>query len=243
MEKKILLLTDNYELFFKFKQLIDELEISLSNFDFACSPRNELFIKANGICELNIKESVDLLIDKYEKIISLHSKQLFPSKLVESIECINVHPGYNPFNRGWYPQVFAIIEDTIIGATIHKMDKLLDHGEIIDRIVVEKNIWDTSETLYKKILAAEMELLKKNLINIISGKVIYTIPEEEGKLHLKKDFSQLCEINLQSDGKFLDFYNILRALSHGAHRNAYFLDDNGNKIYIKLIIDKDGNNL
>ena len=100
MPKKNLLLTDNKILFDRFLILLDDLGLSLDLFDFAHSPNNMQFDENRELLVIKIKEEVDNLIDKYDKIFSLHSKQLFPKKLVESKVCINIHPGYNPYNRG-----------------------------------------------------------------------------------------------------------------------------------------------
>lgn len=236
MSKKNLLLTDNKVLFNKFLNLLDEINVSPNLFNFACSPQNNQFDGIINISQIKIKEVTDELITRYDKIFSLHSKQMFPKKLVENITCINIHPGFNPFNRGWYPQVFSIINNGIIGATIHIMDEQLDHGKIIDRVEVKKEIWDTSETLYDRILDAEILLIKRNMLNILNDNYKLKEPEEEGKLYTKKDFNQLCKIDLEQIGKFEEFYNLLRALSHGNHKNAYFITEENKKVFIKLNI-------
>src|SRR5690349_163732 len=64
-------------------------------------------------------------------VISLHSKQIFPPGLVSGARCVNVHPGLNPFNRGWTPHVFSLVNGLPAGATIHEIDAEIDHGAII----------------------------------------------------------------------------------------------------------------
>ena len=112
MMKNILLLTYNEELLNRFKKLVEEKKINKSNnfsFNYAYSPNNRAFIQkyqnTEWIKPLKVKENIDFLINEYDLIISLHCKQLFPSSLVEKVKCINIHPGLNPNNRGWFPQV------------------------------------------------------------------------------------------------------------------------------------------
>jgi methionyl-tRNA formyltransferase len=222
----VAILTDNIIIAERFVKLLSELQIPTSLFKFFYSAKNKNF-KYQGRVDfqsLSVNQEIDFLIEEFDTVISLHCKQFFPKKLVEEVVCINVHPGYNPDNRGWFPQVFSIINDTIIGATIHLMDEKLDNGPIIDRCEVEKEIWDTSETLYNKVLNAEIFLLKKNLQNIIDNSFDTFLPEKNRGLYLRDDFTKLCNIDLEKKGSFYEFYNYLRALTHGNHKNAYFID-------------------
>jgi methionyl-tRNA formyltransferase len=155
--------------------------------------------------------------------------------MVKSLKCINIHPGYNPINRGWYPQVFAIVNGSYIGATIHEIDIYLDHGNIIDRDFIKIESWYTSLSLYIKINELEISLLKKNLINIVSNSYSILVPESEGKLYLKKDFDKLCQLDLNKQQTVQETINLLRALTHGEYKNAYYIDEvTGKKIYVSI---------
>ena len=158
-----------------------------------------------------------------------------PERLVNAVKCINVHPGYNPVNRGWYPQVHAIIKDLPIGATIHEIDEKLDHGPIISRAYVEKRITDTSLSLYNRILEKELELLDGNILDILDGSYSVSSPEDEGVLHLRKDFDNLREFDLESRMTGMEFINRLRGMTHGDFRNLYFRDpETGRKIFVSI---------
>ncbi len=118
-------------------------------------------IFSNHDLEYNIVESknIDLhnVDSKYKLVISAHCKKIFPPKLVNSFRCINIHPGLNPYNRGYYPQAFSLINKLPVGATIHEIDEKLDHGPIIfqEEVVIESI--DTSFSLYNKIIKKEIE--------------------------------------------------------------------------------------
>lgn len=242
--KNILLITDNEELLNRFKSLLKELKIDTKryNFDYAYSYNNSHFIQkyenAEWIKPLNVKESISVLQSKYDLILSLHCKQLFPAQLVSEVRCINIHPGLNPFNRGWYPQVFSIINSFPSGATIHEIDQHLDHGPVICQKEVKIEMWDTSFTAYNKILDAEIELLAENLEKILEHNYTTTI-KDEGNLNLKKDFNDLREIDLGNIDTFENHINKLRALTHGDYSNAYFFDQEGTKIYLKIELTKE----
>lgn len=246
MFKDILILSDNVNLCRQFDKLLREFSFPGVNWTFAVSPFSDVSVFRSGIgreilvVDLKDKKTVESVIGKYDLVFSIHSKQIFPEILVRSVKCINIHPGYNPVNRGWYPQVFAIIKDLPVGATIHEIDEQLDHGKIIDRELVEKCIDDTSESLYNKIVEKEMELLKRNLKKIVHNEYVSFEPENSGNLFLKSDFNELREIKLDEKLTALQFINKLRALTHGDFKNAFFIDPaSGKRVYVRIKLEAD----
>jgi len=153
----------------------------------------------------------------YAIVFSLHCKKVFPKRLVNSVRCINIHPGFNPHNRGMFPHVWSIINGLPTGATIHEMDDQIDHGKILARATVPIDIYDTSETLYQKVINCEMLLLEYYLPKILSGELKAFEPESEGNYNSLADFKKLCQIDIAEHGKT---YNLFRALSHGNYKNA-----------------------
>ena len=202
MYTNILILSDNLYLCHQFELLIKNLKYANVKWTFAISPFSnhiefsEQIKKDVLVYNLKDKNSIDQIIGSYDLIFSVHCKQLFPNELLQKIKCINIHPGYNPINRGWYPQVFAIINNLLIGATIHEIDNELDHGRIIARAFVAKEITDTSESLYNKVIHKEIDLISENIEAIIKNKYDTFEPENEGNLYMKKDFRNICEIDL-----------------------------------------------
>ncbi len=191
--------------------------------------------------DLNFKNSlfIDYLISEYKLIISAHCKKIFPKKLVESTRCINIHPGYNPYNRGWFPQVFSILNKLPLGATIHEMDEGLDSGDIISQEKVSINSSDDSLSLYNKVLQKEINLFQNDFDKIIEGSYNKIKPKSKGNLNLKKDFNNLCKLDLNSIGTMGEHIDLLRALSHGDFKNAYFLDNKNEKIRVKIELKKE----
>lgn len=243
MKKKILVVTDNGLLYKQIKEiLVTEFQDLANKFDFKrtkISQKQHLY--TNGIEELeevNVKKNFSAIIENYSKVISLHCKQIFPDELVKSVTCINIHPGYNPYNRGWYPQVFAIINKVKLGATIHIMDEQVDHGLIIDRQEVEIESYYTSKEAYEKVLEAELDLFRKNIRKIVENKFGTMEPEFEGEYHSIDDYNTLCKLNLEEQVTMGEAIDKLRALSHGSYKNAYFIDKEGNKIFIKIELSK-----
>lgn len=236
---KNLIISDNLKLLEDCFFILEKKNLK-EHFHFASTTQLESS-KINKIKCLNIKDSgiVDFLIMNYRTILSVHCKMMFPRKLVKAIKCFNLHPGYNPINRGWYPQVFAIIEDLPIGATLHEIDEELDHGAIIDRRLVNKELSDTSQTLYNRIIKKELDIFNDNIESLLSLNYKKIIPENDGNIFYKSDFNKLCEFNFNEEATFLSFYNRLRALTFSGYNNAYFIDPVDNKkVFIKLEIEK-----
>lgn len=237
--KQILLLTDNGLLYNKFiNLLVSSFPDYLDLFDFKKSRQSNIVKNyESGIEELeeiDVKDNICELIARYSLIISLHCKPLFPKELISQVRCVNVHPGYNPQNRGWYPQVFAIINHTIVGATIHEMDEKVDNGYIICRESVPIYANDTSKEVYERVLEKEIVLLKQNFIDIVNGTYQVILPENIGTFHTRKEFLELCKLDLSEVSTVGEVIDKLRGLTHGDYTNAYFVDEDGNKIYVKI---------
>ncbi|WP_220092256.1 dTDP-4-amino-4,6-dideoxyglucose formyltransferase [Helicobacter sp. 16-1353] len=237
---KIFVFSDNINIFKAIYKILRSLDY---NIDYFCSPESkQIFKEFTFIKPKNIKSNYEVLLS-YDLGFSIHSKQIFPNILVEKVLCINLHPGYNPHNRGIYPQSFSIINKLPIGATLHIMDSNIDSGDIIEQIQVKIEPFDTSLSLYKKILRAEIKLFKKNIHNILNHNFKVKKLKTKGNYNSKRDFCDLCRIDLEKTITMQEALDYLRALSHKPHNNAYFIDANGNKVYVRLEIRNPKNNI
>jgi len=187
------------------------------------------------ICEVLDNQGADYSVSAvpesgYDLIISAHSKTIFDRSILDNTRCINIHPGLNPWNRGMFPHVFSILNGLPAGATIHEMDEHIDNGKIIVQRQVDVLPWDTSETLYERVLTAEVELFEENYDMIIHGR--------RGNYNSMKDYKQLCRIDSDHTGTMQEHIDLLRALSHPPHKNAY-MEVNGRRIYIEIKLTHD----
>ena len=241
-ENKILVVSDNPDLvsFFQ-KECVNQGVSDSYNVDYHYSASNKepAEMLRLGATPINVKNEgfIKFALKEYCIIFSLHCKQIFPRNLVESIMCINVHPGFNPYNRGWYPQVFSIINGMPVGATIHLMDKEVDHGKIIDQVKVNVRPYDTSLEVYERVIHAEKKLISDNLLKILGGRISTFKPDSEGNYNSIDDFNALCELNLENKATLREHIDLLRALSHGDFKNAYFFDEKGKKVFISVLLE------
>ncbi|NAO20317.1 dTDP-4-amino-4,6-dideoxyglucose formyltransferase [Vibrio cholerae] len=198
----------------------------------------KFIFRAQGYRKFRYKKNYKSLIGHVDLIISCHCKKIFPAELVNRVKCINIHPGLNPYNRGWYPQVFAINNGMPHGATIHEMDEEIDHGNIIVQEEIKIEQTDTSKSVYDKVVLAELKMFKQHVSSLISGAYKAKKMVHEGNYNSISDFNELCKIDMNKGGTFREFYNLLRSLQHEPYSNAYFFDDNGDKVYIEIKITK-----
>ena len=239
---KVCVITDNLYLYERFIDLLDRKPQN-ADFDFFYSKWNRAFKETFGengsIRPIKLVEQEDDFFNAYDLFISLHCKQLFPDKMVTKYTCINVHPGLNPYNRGWFPQVFSILNHLPVGVTIHKMDTELDHGPIIIQRQLKLGAEETSKDVYDRILATEMELMEEYLEDILNDDYTLTPMLGEGNINYKEDFEALCEIDRDKTATFGEVIDFLRAMTHQPHKNAYFYDDDGKKIYVGVQLEKE----
>lgn len=240
--KRACIVTDNEYIYEEFQKLLCakciecefEFYYSTINMKFLKKYRDQTKFRAIKLSEMNRD-----FFDQYDVFFSLHSKQLFPDKLVNEYRCINIHPGLNPYNRGWYPQVFSILNQKPVGVTIHEMDTELDHGPIIVQKEVKIYSYDTSYQVYQRILRMEIDMLKEYLEALILGSY-KTIPmENDGNVNYKQDFEEICRLNLESKGTLKEHIDLLRATTFDGYKNAYFMDNN-ERIYVSITLEKSG---
>lgn len=183
---------------------------------------------------INVKNDGTWIVENFDVVISGHCKQLFPAQLVNGTRCINIHPGLNPHNRGWFPQVFSILNGKPLGATIHVIDEELDHGPILAQQEVPLFSWDTSLSAYQRVQEAEKKLIEDYLVDILFNRC-GSSRAGAGNVNLKRDFNTLCELDLEEVLTMKEAIDRLRALSHPPYSNAYFkAQEDQRKVYVSL---------
>lgn len=235
----LLVLTDNLQMLGEFRTRA--VHHRHTHFHYAFSPENEQaeeFIR-RGCFPLSVHKDLEQILGDYNKVISIHSKQVFPAKLVNTLPCYNLHPGLNPYNRGWSPQVFSILNKLPLGATLHEMVEKVDAGPIIDQIEVKVESWDTSETAYAKVIAAECQLLDIHLGSILNSSYVARAPHKKGNFNTLSSFQALMPLDLNETASYGECIDRLRALSHPPYWNAYFIDNSGQKVFVRVQLSAD----
>ncbi|PYS29089.1 MAG: hypothetical protein DMF75_17830 [Acidobacteria bacterium] len=121
---------------------------------------------------------------------SLHYQAILKPDLIAKYHKVyNLHPGYLPWGRGYYPIFWALWEATPAGATLHEITAGVDEGPIVAQIRVQYNDSDTGGSLFQRVREAEENLFLEYLPQIIDGEDIPAHPQPAGgTYHRKKEF-------------------------------------------------------
>ncbi len=148
---------------------------------------------------------------------------------------VNLHMAPLPEYRGANQFTFAILEGKKeFGATIHKIDSRIDHGDILfqDRFPIPENCW--VDDLYQLTLRSSVSLFKTTLEKVIIGDYTATpqqqLEKEHGtSLHYKNEMADLKIIDLAWDKEKIE--RTIRATSMPGFEPPYFMMD-GKKVYM-----------
>lgn len=121
--------------------------------------------------DLYLWENLIFLSLEYDRIIK-------PEKFI-SKELYNIHFSLLPQYRGMYTSAIPILNgEKYSGVTLHRIDRGIDTGDIIEQKKIELDQDETSRSLYLKYIDAGIFLVKKNLKNMIfSPHEIQSIPQ------------------------------------------------------------------
>ena len=151
---------------------------------------------------------------------------------------INLHPAYLPFNKGRFPNIWSIVEDTPAGVTIHFIDPGVDTGDIILQRKVETDFSDTGETLYRRLEKERLDLFVETWQDIKQGRFERKKQLQGGTSHKGRDVKEIDNIEPQKMYTAKKLIDILRARTFAGHESAYMIID-GKKYFIRVSIEKE----
>lgn len=139
----------------------------------------------------------------------VHYTKILKPKIISRYEMLyNLHPGYLPWGRGYYPIFWALWEQTPAGATLHQVTEEVDKGPIVAQIRVEYSNYETGWEVFKRVREAEKALFVECFEKIVNGESIPSFPQSGGgTYHSKKEFFQLKKL---SDWKSLSGNDLIR---------------------------------
>ena len=131
-------------------------------------------------------ESFDYLVSYgYRFILTEDILNAFPER------AINLHISYLPWNRGAHPNFWSILEQTISGVTIHRLDLGIDTGDILLQERVEFDLAnETLRTSYDCLHKTIQRIFCENWSKIRDGKLKASPQVGVGSFHAAKEFEQ-----------------------------------------------------
>lgn len=244
MDLRVFFLTDNKPWF---EHIVNNVVPSIvrHQVELFCSPSGApLFgkeILSGSIKMLDLSVVDDEWMEQFDVGISAHCKQIFPEILIDRVRCYNIHPGFNPYNRGWFPQVFSILNKKKCGVTIHEMDAEIDHGRIIARKEFAIDDSATSGDVYQCLLDLEMDLFDRVLPGILENTYKSFPPEDDGNYNSITDYKNRRQIDTDSVVTMGEAIDFLRAMTHAPYKNAFFYDSKGAKVFIEVVLTPEEN--
>ncbi len=139
-----------------------------------------LVSNAPGNGFLSYEELLTKMLEKKIGLVVLAGfMKKLPDKIVEAFsgKIINIHPALLPSfgGKGMYGMNVhrAVFESSakFSGATVHFVDKIYDHGKIIDQSIVDIHNVVSPEEIADAVLKKEHELLPKVVVNFVNGKI------------------------------------------------------------------------
>lgn len=133
--------------------------------------------------------------------------------------------------------MWSIIEGTPAGVTLHRISEKLDGGEILKAERIDVFSWDTGYALYFRLISKSEEMIQY-IADLLYGRESLKsfLPDSQGSFHCLRDFEEAKLINLDSVDSFKGFIDRVRALTFPPYKNAYFLDENGRKVFVDIVL-------
>jgi methionyl-tRNA formyltransferase len=148
---------------------------------------------------------------------------------------LNLHPALLPYNRGAYPNVWAIVDKTPAGVTLHYMapGRPVDTGEIVARRAVPILATDTGLSLYRRLEEAALALFRETWPLVEAGDPPRTEQEGVGTYHTVADAADIDRIDPNALVRAGDLIDVLRARTFPPYTGAY-LDLGDRRVHIRV---------
>ena len=147
-------------------------------------------------------------------LFSFEYENLLKVKLFKSKNLFNFHFSLLPKYRGCHTNFYQIFKgEKISGVTLHKIDKGIDTGGIIDSIKFKVDINDTAYKNYLKLMKYSLVLFKQNFKNIIDKN--YKIKKQnlkKGSYFSRESVKYKSLINIKKIDNKMSTHNLIRSL-------------------------------
>lgn len=187
--------------------------------------------------EQGLEELAQLDVDY---VLSVHFPYIIPQAVLDlpRIGSLNLHPALLPYNRGWHTPSWAILEQTPYGATLHWVDAGMDTGDLALQRPVPVLPNDTANSLYGRVLDAELELLREAIPLLKSGQLPRVPQQGPGTEHVKADLAAMRELHLDEQLPVGEVLRRLRALTTSREDEAAWFEQNGERYLLQLSVTK-----
>lgn len=126
----------------------------------------------------------------------------------------NIHFSKLPSYKGMYTSVMPLYYGEYeSGVTLHKIDKGIDTGPIIDQLCFSIDISTTARNLYDLYLEYGMEIFKNNVEYILSGNYTTVPQSSQYSSYFSKAALSFSELNIDLNRTAFQVHNQIRAFT------------------------------
>lgn len=151
---------------------------------------------------------------KPDVIVVVAFGQILPERILDlpRYGCINIHASLLPKYRGAAPIQWAVIDGLKeTGVTTMYMDKGLDTGDMIDKVIVPLDLKETGGSLFDKLCEAGASLILKTLSELENGTATRTKQDDSQSTYAKMLTKELGNIDWNQDAESIE--RLIRGLN------------------------------
>ena len=192
----------------------------------------KLFCQLNDIRILKLEELYNI---KDLIFLSLEFDQIIKTNLFNSTYLYNIHFSLLPKYKGMYTSALPILfGENETGVTLHKIDNGIDTGDIIAQKVIGIDNFLTAEELYSNYISEGIELIIKNIDNILLNKIILSPQSSFNSSYYSKNTIDYNKLILDFNKSAFQVLRQINAFSFSYYQLPVF---NGNTIYSCKILE------
>ena len=168
-------------------------------------------------------------------IVSIYFDYILDDRFIRLLTqtSINLHPGYLPYNKGFYYYAWAVLDGTPAGVSIHQIVSEVDAGPIISQKRVLVDATDTGDIIYKKHTDTSIELFQATWPGVENG-TYKTFPQTHRGTRKKiTETNSAMEIDPYATYRARDLLDTLRVFSFPGHGGCV-IDIDGKKYSIGI---------
>ena len=126
-------------------------------------------------------------------LVSYGYRYIVPKKYLQLVSgiAVNLHIGYLPYNKGAHPNLWANLENTPSGVTIHKMSPGIDEGPILlqEKVLMHDEL--TFKESYEYLSKSIEFLFERNHEALLNNQLPLMKQVGKGTYHRLKDFDSV----------------------------------------------------
>lgn len=147
--------------------------------------------------------------------ISALFSHIFPKEIICKFDgnLINLHPSLLPIGRGADPVFWSIIEGNPQGASIHRIDRHIDTGEILVQEQIDIHSWLNSGQVYTLVIDKLYELFTNFYPNWTES-TPSTPQVGPGSYHESRELSEIKSRVIDASGVLFQQLNMIQALTY-----------------------------